>query len=468
MAYCQPIRGIRDPIPIRQFDGVYFPEDEGFNLPDNVFTELINFSPDEYPAITTRPGYSVIGTFGTRVLGLGAWKDQELHAIFNDGTWRKWNGSSWTQLASGLNTSADWSFCNFRGNLTEINLIGANGTDPVKRYDGTAVQNLSGAPSGANYITTHSNRLYCAVQNNIRFSALHKADDWTKVDDAGEIPHNTPDGETINGLKAGHGKVTVFKPSSVAELFGKGPSTFTLETFASDVGATGHKAVAVHEDILPFVSRDGIYRYAGGLRPKKDFSVPVQQLMRNINPSHLSKCVAVSDGKYLYFGVPVGNATENNRIIQYDPQHGTWYTWTNIAVTQMIRIGSDLYFGDAFGRVLKIGGTTDHGTMITATAITKPFTTDSISRKQHWFKIWVVASVPAGSTLKIYVSGQASGESWRLVNTFSTQSDIQYKEILVPVNSIAAANAVRLKLEATGPVTIHEITRQLRELPMRR
>lgn len=464
----QPIRGIGNPISIRQFSGVYKPEDEGFNLSDEMFTEMINFCPDAYPAIKTRPGYSVIGTFGATVLGLGAWKGIELHAVFSDGSWRKWNGSAWTSLATGLSTTAEWTFTNFKGNLAGINLIGSNGVDPIKRYDGSSVQNLSNAPTGGNYITTQSNRLYCAVLNKLAFSALNEADDWTTVDDAGEIGINTTDGATINGLSAGNGFVNVFTPAALFELYGKGPQSYSMDLIAADIGATGNKAIVTYDETLPFIGRDGIYRYSGGIRPTREYSLPVQGFVDSGNKSSLSRCVAGNDGSYLYFGLPIGSSSENNRILQFDPLHSSWYTWDGIAVTQMLRVGADMYFGDATGRVLKLGGTTDNSVPITSIAITKPFTAASISRKQQWYKLWVVASVPAGSTLQVFVSGYASGDSWILANTITAETDIQYKELLIPLGKIQDKNAVRIKLVGMGPVTIHEITRQLRELPMRR
>lgn len=468
MAYWNPIRGIGQPIPIRQFNGVFKPDDQGFNLPDNLFTELINFSPDKHPAITTRPGYKVIGTFGTSVLGLGAWKDTELHAVFSDGTWRKWDGSTWTQLASGLNTSAEWTFCNFRGNFPQINLIASNGVDPIKKYNGTTVSNLANAPAGGNYITTHSNRLYCAVENYLRFSALNKPEDWTTANDAGEIQVNTANGETINALSAGNGHVTVFKPSSMFELYGKGPQSYAMDEIASDIGATGNKAIIPYDNTLPFLSRDGIYRYSGGIRPDRDYSRPVQQFINGMNKAKSTKCVAGNDGKYLYFGIPLGTAEQNSRILQHDPLNNTWYTWDDIAVTQMLRIGHDMYFGDASGRVIKLGGDTDNGGKIKALAITKPFTAPEISRKQHWFKIWIVASISAGSSISVYISRYAAGEDWVLAKKLTSESGIQYQELLVPTNTVADANSVRLKIEAEGSVTIHEICYQLRQLPMRR
>lgn len=467
MAYWKPIRGILDPIPIRKFDGVYKPDDLGFNLPDGLFTELINFSPEAYPALKTRPGHSVLGTFGTRVLGFGAWKESELHAVFNDGTWRKYDGTNWTTLKSGLNTSADWSFCNFQGNLSTINLIGANGIDPILRYDGVTVQALANAPAGGNYIDTQSNRLYCAVGSVVKFSALRKADDWTTVDDAGEIVYETSSGEPINGLNAGNGNVTAFKSSSIRELYGKGPGSYAFEPVAADIGVTGNQAVTVNDNLIPMISRDGIYLYAGGLRPKKDFSMPVNNFVLEMNKAQLTKCVAGADGKYLYFGIPYDGSTENSRILQYDPNHSTWYTWDGITVTHMLRIGDDFYMGDASGRVLRIGGTTDGGAAITATAI-KLFTLGSLARKQQWFKLYVIADIPVGSSLSVYVSPEAEGNSsWVLAKTVTGAAGVQYQKVLVPTNSIANANSVRIKLVATGPVTIHEITRQIREMPWR-
>jgi hypothetical protein len=466
MAYWTPLRGLQDPIPIRQFNGVFKPDDEGFNLSESFFTELENLCADDYPAMSTRPGYSVLGTFGTRVLGMGAWKGTELHVIFNDGTWRKYDGT-WTTLASGLSTTAEWSFCNFQGNLADINLIGSNGVDAIRRYDGSTVQNLTNAPAGGNYIVQHSNRLYCAVGNSVKYCALRKPTDWTTVNDSGEIVHETNDGETINGLKASSGHVTISKRSTVYELYGKGPSSYTLEPAGTDIGVTNNKAMTLHDDRIPFVGRDAIYQYSGGIRPQKDFSTNVQAFIRDMNADQQDKCSAGSDSRSIYFSFPSGASVENDYILQYDSIKNVWYPWTGISPTYFERIGQDLYIGDTQGRVLKMTGTTDGGTAIQSLAITKPFTANTTAKKQALYKLWITADVPIGSALDIYVSGKSSGDDWELVQSVSTSSDIQYKKILIPTNTLKNSNAFRIKLIGTGPVKIYELTRQLREKPMR-
>lgn len=467
MAIWNPIRGISDPIPIRQFDGVYNPEDEGFNLPDNLFTELINFSPTNYPAITTRPGYSVAGAFGTSVLGLGAWKDQELHAVFSDGTWRRYDGTTWTTLASGLNTSASVSFVNFKGNLGVMCLLMANGIDPIKYYNGTIVQNLANAPTNSYFLEQHDNRVYVVKDNTIRFSAIAEADDWTTVDDAGEIIVESSNGEIISAVKSGPKHLVVFKPNSMYDLLGTGPTSYTLIPVAADIGAINNNCTVNIGGLIYFLHTTGVYSYASA-RPRKDFCKPIMAYLKRINLSALSKCSVGSDGLNLYVSIPLDNSPVPNIILQYNLERNIWYTWGDYSAVSFAYIKGISYIGNADGSVRKVGGLTNGSNPITGTAITKPFTAGSIARKSHWLKMWIVASVSSGSTLSVYISGEASGENWKLSHTLTADADIQYKEILVPLNSVAAANAVRIKLVTTGQVSVHEITRQTRELPMRR
>jgi len=470
MAYWQPLRGIQDPIPIRQFDGVYKPDDPGFNLSDNLFTDLINFSPDAYPAIKTMPGNEVLGAFGSGiVLGMGAWKDKELHVLFNDGSWRKWNGTSWTTLlnAGTLNTTDRSSFVNFQGNLSTISLIMANGVDPVKYYDGSTVQNLSNAPSGSKFIEQHDNRVYVATGNIVNFSALRKPTDWTTVNDAGQIVVETPDGENITALKAGPKHLIVFKPNNMFDLLGSGPSDYTLVPIAADIGAINNNCVVNIGGMVYFLHTTGVYSYSSA-RPKNDFCKPIMQYIKRINLNSLDKCSVGTDGLHLYVSLPLDTSTTPNIILQYDLSHGTWYTWADYSAVNFAFIEGSLYIGNANGQVRRVTGTTNNGSAIVATAITKPFTNDSIARRSEWFKIWVVASAYSTSTLTISTSRSPSGDSdWQKVKVLSLAAGTHYKMVLVPTNGLVNVNVVRIKLVCTGNMAIHEISRQLRILPMK-
>jgi hypothetical protein len=136
LALWQHISGILNPIPLREFKGVS--KLDAFSIGEEYATSTKNLTSARYPALKVRPGFSNLGsTFGGAIVGLGVWKDTELHAA-GGGEWKKWTGSAWSAaLASGLSASAIWSFCNFQGNFAGINLLAANGVDAVKKHDGS-------------------------------------------------------------------------------------------------------------------------------------------------------------------------------------------------------------------------------------------------------------------------------------------------------------------------------------------
>lgn len=453
----QPIEGMMQPIPIREFRGLntYDP----YSIEDSYFTELQNMSTDDYPALSTRPGYTVIGANGTRVLGMGVWRGRELHVVFSDGTWRRWNGSAWTTLASGLNTSAEWSFTNFDGNLDGVNLIGCNGVDTMRRYNGSSVSVLSGAPSNGKYITTYQNRLWCAVGNELWSSALDQPQNWNTFagnqQDSYRKTIESSHGEDINMLSGSLYRLTIGMPSSIHLLMGGQPSDFNSRVVTDDEGVASNNAVTAREGSLSFMHKSGIYEYSAAALPDKGFSELIRTFYANVS----STSAAGSDGSHLLF------STQGGETLVYDPRIGAWSRWMLPTPTCYAAVGQDLYIGTATGQVLKKIGLTDNGQQIAFKAVTKPFTNVSIAQRQRWLKMWIVAEVGVGSTLNISLSSEASGESWELVNTITAASTVQQR-IIIPVRKFALENTVRIKLEGTGWIRLHEITRQVRQLPL--
>ena len=457
MANYQQIPGILPPNPIREFRGIntYDP----LSIPESFFTDMANLSTDNFPVISTRPGFSVLGSaIGTKVLGIGVWKDQELHAVFNDGTWRKWTGSSWQTLKSGLSTTAEWSFTNFQGGWTDINLVGANGVNGLHRYDGSTVQTFGDAPSDINFITTYQNRLWGASKKTLHASALDQPEKWQDFDPL-TLEENSyykemesPSGENINMLSGSLTKLTIGMPSSIHELYGGLPSDFNTRMITDDLGVANNRSGMTLDGIMRIIHRTGIYEYAGGVLPNKSFSDIVKRYFAGIN----NQCAAGTDGTKCYFFIP------SDTILVYDPRTQTWSVWKGINATCFAQMGTDFYIGDAQGRVLKLGGTTDAGTPISWYAVTKPFNNDSLARKQRWYKLWIVADVPTGSTLQVFLSRSTEGDSdWEEVTTY-----MQGSRIIIPVSKFANENFIRIKISGTGPVNIREITRQQRELPL--
>ncbi|MFK7695661.1 hypothetical protein ACI5FR_22870 [Paenibacillus sp. HJGM_3] len=419
-----------------------------------------------------RPGYTVLGAaIGTKVLGLGVWKDTELHAVFNDGTWRKWTGSAWTTLASGLSTTAEAYFTNFQGAFTDINLIMANGVDAVKKYDGTTVSNLLNAPANAKYITTFQNRLWVSLGKEIRASSLDNGEEWSVfTDDSKSFGKDieSPQGEMINGLFGELNKLTISFPNSIRKLMGSVPSDFNDQNVSQTLGITNNRSAVTLDGTMYLFNPSGLYSYGGGISPDKSFSQAVQYYPDNSNAIARGQSAAGSDGKNLYFSIPVESSSAPDTIIEYDNQNRTWNVWNDLSALHFTKMGNDLYIGDASGRVLKMGGTSDNGTAINWHWVSKVFTAPSMAQVIRWLSMWITVSLPVGSTMNVYLSKQPTGDdTWESVGSITASSSLQKRSIYVQSSKVVNATQMRFMIAGTGPVTIHEVSFEQDQLPLR-
>ncbi|MGK9252364.1 hypothetical protein [Paenibacillus humicus] len=454
---------------LREFAGVF--KGDTFSINPSLSPSLFNLISSQAPAITTRPGYSAVGlAVGTRVLGLSTWKNQQLHAVFNDGTWRKWDGSSWVTLKSGLDTSAEWSFCNFKGGWTDTNLIGTNGVQKMQRYDGATVQDVTTAPDGANFVDQHDNRLYVAIENKVAYSGLNVADEWTvkgRPNDSspGTLRKETYVGENVIGIKSGAGHATVFFPSSSWELYGTSPSDFAFVSVAEDIGCINDQSIVNLGGVMYFLDETGIYTYSGGVRPSKAFSRPVQEYVDGMIKSARKYCCMGSDGRYLYVAIPLNSTSNADTLLVWDSQQQSWWVWKNWTPTHFIKMGETLYMADAQGRVNQIGGTTDNGFAIAWEWQSKTFTADSMAMNLRWLRMWLTVNKPAGSTATIYLSKEPETDNgWISVGAISA-AVLANKRVPVTPFQMALSPYLRTKISGSGPATIREISWDEKQFP---
>lgn len=455
----QELPGIIPPKTIREFRGVN--GFDPFSISDNYFTDASNVVTDDFPAFSTCPGYLVLGSaIVSKVLGLGVWEDKELHAVFSDGTWRKWTGTAWSEaLASGLDTSAMWSFTSFEGSWSEMNLVGCNGVNGLRRYNGSTVQTFGDAPSNINFVTTYQNRLWGAFGTEIRASKLDDATQWssfpgTESDSYGKTLESLR-GEDVNMLSGGLSKLVIGMPNALQELYGSIPSDFATRTVTEDVGVENNNSVLIHDSVMRGIHRDSIFEYiSGGVSPDRTFSDIVRKYIQGV-----SGAAAGSDGRKLYFFV-------QDKILIYDTVFQTWTIRKGIQATCFAVMKGEMYVGDASGRVLKLGGDTDAGQPISWYAVTRIFTNSSTAQKSRWLKMYTMAELAAGSTLNIYLSESKEGDDWELVQSI-TGSGINIQRILIPVQKFTLSNMLRVKFAGTGWARVHELTMQSRQLPLR-
>lgn len=453
----------------REFKGVN--KLEPFSIPDEFATDQHNISSNEYPVLSVRAGYSVLGEPVDRVRGLGSYMDAELHAVFDDGSWRRWNGSEWVTVATNLDVTKDWSFCNFKGGFSNINLLAANGSQ-AKKWNGTTLSNLSDAPIGLNYIEQYADRVWGIVGNTLHASGYRNAEDWTStpppdaIDDSvsffAEI--ETPDGETINGLKAGLGRLVIFKPSAMFELRGYSPSDYRVDPISTNIGVINNRCIAVLQSGMYFLDDTGIYVYHGdGVAPQKGFSKPVQWFVDHMNPAGKQNCSVGTDGKLLYVSIPM-ESTDPDTILVFDPERYVWNVYSGFSAVHFANVGTNTFLGDSDGSVRLLGGQNDDGQPIPWLWVSKPFTAGSLAQFLRWTKLWLTLRLPPGSTLTVSISRSAEGDDWVPIATLEG-NDLQRKSI--PLMSNIQSEQLRLKLEGIGPCTVYEIAREEESLPMR-
>lgn len=429
------------------------------SISDSFWTEVSNLDSSSFPATSTRPGYTVIGSFGTKVLVLAAWKGKEIHAVFNDGTWRKWDGVTWTLLKSGLDTSAEWSFTNYQGAWDGINLVGANGVNGLHRYDGNTVQTFGDAPVNINFLTTYQNRIWGAFGNEIRASRLDNGEKWnhfpgTEEDSYGKTIESDR-GENINYLSGKLSKLIIGFPNSFKELYGALPSDFADKLITDDEGFASNRAGVTYNGVMAFMHKTGLYEYSGGVLPDSSFYEIIGKY-----PIDLSSVSATgSDGTRLFF--QAGNDT-----LVYDTRAdiNAWNIWKGINATCFLYTDA-LYIGDSKGRILRLEGTSDNGAAISWKAVSKVFSSYNLAQRVRWYRLYVVADLAVNSKLDIYLSKSVDGNDWQLMQSV-VGNGLGATKILIPIGQYALENYVRIKLEGLGPAKLYEITRQTRALPM--
>lgn len=451
--------------PINKFLGVN--TIDPFNAPIGSATSIKNLTAagGVAPALATRPAFDDgWANFGASCAGLGLRLNTELHAVAG-GTWRKYDGSSWSNVLTGLDTTARWSFTNFKGNLSAINLIGVNGVDAARKYDGSTVSTLAGVPAGITFkmIDQHDNRLYASDGKAVYFCALRKPEDWTTIDEAGSIQIETNTGEDVSAIRAGMKHLMVFKRNMFSELWGTGPHNYTLQQI-SETGAVGLNAVTVHDEAAYWIHDSGAYRYTGGL-PRKDFCLPVMGYFQKMNRTAAPNACATSSKDAVIFSIPTGVSTTNDTTLEYLPDFGVWNVWQDLSPTQWVFWNDKLAYGNSIG----VSQQQANSNGVSWEWVSPPFGNGSFSTLHQWYKLMYVIDVPLGSSMTTYVSRKAEGNApadWIQVNT-TTAGTLNGRRVILPIKDVANSNWMRVKFSGTGPVEFHELNIQQREMPLR-
>jgi hypothetical protein len=246
----------------------------------------------------------------------------------------------------------------------------ANGTDQVRRYDGTSFSNPAGlAAVTGRHVAVWGNRLVVARQggttagvnpSSVRFSAAGDPEDFTTTV---YVDLHPGDGEEIMGMAVFGEQLFVFKQSKFFVFFGVQTDASSAadpqwQAVEAGVGLVAPRAVCTSPQGVFFLGRDGVYKTTG--RAPEVVSQNVEPLFTggtsaffrsdSLNMGEIDNAAMTWHRERIYLAVTTGVASANDRMLVHDPRYG-WWSLYDIPATSLAswRPGNDeeLVFGNA-------------------------------------------------------------------------------------------------------------------------
>lgn len=432
---------------------------ESIELKDSQLVSAVNVDSFLYPTLQVADGHTLFSQHTGYINRIFRFKNT-WYCGNGKGLYKQ-SGSSWTAVYeySDINEGRFWDVAMF---FDGSKMYFVDGSSQLRQYDGTTLTALGSAPANSSFLTTHANRFYLANKNDnlLSYSGQRDAADWTstnKYTGTGKITVETVDGETPRGLTTFANHVILFKKYTMHELFGEDSTNFQMQN-PYGVGCISDRSIVQANEALYWLATDGVYAYMGGAAPVK-ISDPINGYIHRINQSYGQHCVAGYDGRFLYLTLVIDGATQPNVTLKYDIQRRAWWPVSFVATSYYLD-GQTMYFGTLNGRIMKMGGTMNDLSLIAWSVETKPFSEGDETVHKSIHRLWVVADIEVGSTLKVEYAGGTEGGAWNQVYT-NTNGSGQIQSIKIPLVVRTPETWFRLRLSGTGKAKIHRIIREV-------
>jgi hypothetical protein len=407
------------------------------NIKDNELADAYNC---EYSTVglKTRKGkakYNSVELTGvTSIRGLHssyATGSRFILACGNDGKIYKDNGSgTFTELEAGYTSDSFYQFTDFRAYTLWV-----NGYDRLRRYDGSNVDTISGAPTNLIGIISVENRLFAWKNNesNLYFCDLNDETMWDVTTEySGFLTIPQIKGDCIVACAKQGSSIIVFKAKSIWRYRLNGlPRNWTRELLSDSLGCAGRFAVDQIENVIFFMGDDGrIYQLSDtiklisqnidspdnarwGLPIDMSFSDKSQTIIKYM-PSKKAIRVVYNDT----------SATTDypNMFADYYLTRKAWLRGNLDAYCIAITDGKDdtgyMYVGDTVsGYIYRIDyGTNDDGSAINSYFETKAYDYGIVDIKKIFNSVYI-SSYPAGNwnlTLTQYVDFDTTGTDFNV------------------------------------------------------
>lgn len=430
---------------------------EPLELRDGQAAAVTNLDSLESPTLSVRDGYTLHSEAEGYINRLFMFQGF-LYYGSSKGLYKR-NGGGWDVVYEYSNTNNNrlWDTAQF---FDGSKLYFVNDDLELQEYDGSTLKTLTDAPDNSAFLTTHANRFYLANRNNnnLSYSSLRKADDWSDVDEyvgSGTIVVETEDGELPTGLTNFADHVILFKRYTMHELFGEDSTNFTMSD-PYPYGCISDRTIVKSKYGLFFLGPDGFYLYQGGSAPRK-ISDPVKKYIESINLSHSRHCVAGTDERFVYLSLVTGSNTTPNVTLKYDMEHETWWVESYVATAYFLD-GQTFYMAIG-GNIYTTGGASDNGAPISWEWVSKPYADGDEISKKSLHKLWLIADIEESSSVNVYYSADSEGDNWTLAKSVTPTGKLQ--NVRIPLIVKTPSEWFRIKLSGSGKAKFHRLVREV-------
>lgn len=345
-------------------------------------------------AVSQRLGTTVLGdqagVSGSDILGIHNFRSptsaNNKLIIATNSVIRYLNGSTWTNIVTGLTSGLKTRFITY---LNRVALM--NGTDGIRSWDGTAGAWLTtGGPLDvADWPVTK-----LAVLLNGRILALGDSTNPSQIyesslQSAGTLSWDSGNRNTQIFPNDGNGDLTSAVSNGRVAILFKERAQYRYDgnsvQYIAPIGTTSHESVMTDDEGVTYffgqgANSVGFYATTGGY-PKK-ISRPIQKWVEAISASFYDDVAGYTDGTSVYWSigsVTIDGTTYTNASVVYNLSDRTWECRSHadrfLVYSQYINGSSELTIvgGDTDGYIQTMdSGNTDNGTNIVSEFETGP------------------------------------------------------------------------------------------------
>ena len=337
--------------------------------------------------------------------------------------------------------AVDGSTLTFYDNVFQYGELGSETNQNTHEWNESAVTFSRTVPD-LDFVCEKDNRLWGVYGNHICCSKLGDGFNWNVFNGLATDAFDTGVGSDgkFTGIAGFASYVLAFKEHCVHKIYGTKPTNFTVNTsYISGVQDGCADTLCIHNNVLYYLSRDGVMAYGGGT-PE-----PVGE---QLNCTYERACAGIHGGKYCLSGVNPDGA----EIVVYDTEKGLWAREDETEAVGFSSSGGVLYLLDSGGALWECG--TDDP--VEWEAVFGPFE-HVTPEKRKSCRLDLVMSAEPGTVVSVdtRIDGQGWREAW---SGSARRADCTLPVPYLPVRG----HGFSLRIRGRGRATLRAINRRFK------